>query len=150
MNNCNHFWTNSSGGSRISPGGRQHTILPNFPKKLHEIERIWAPLNPPLNSSAAFKSSLFDVPPPPPPTRRQLRFFHFHGIFLVKLPNNSIAPLLPQRPRNHWFTTKIKCYCIQVIRVVPKQKPRLQRANRCKKIARCNWTLCLWWHWFWN
>ena len=38
-----------SGGSRISPrwecqlfgGGRQHTILPNFPKKLHEIERIW-------------------------------------------------------------------------------------------------------------
>ena len=41
----------SSGGSRISPrrgrqlsrGGRQHTILPNFPKKLHEIERIWTP-----------------------------------------------------------------------------------------------------------
>ena len=24
-------------------GGRQHTILPNFPKKLHEIERIWTP-----------------------------------------------------------------------------------------------------------
>ena len=23
--------------------GRQHTILPNFPKKLHEIERIWTP-----------------------------------------------------------------------------------------------------------
>ena len=24
-------------------GGHQHTILPNFLKKLHEIERIWAP-----------------------------------------------------------------------------------------------------------
>ena len=30
------------GGSANSPGGgRQHTILPKFPKKLHEIERIW-------------------------------------------------------------------------------------------------------------
>ena len=26
-----------------TPRGRQHTILPNFPKKLHEIERIWTP-----------------------------------------------------------------------------------------------------------
>ena len=26
-----------------SPGGRQHTILPKFPKKMHEIERIWTP-----------------------------------------------------------------------------------------------------------
>ena len=24
-------------------GGRQHIILANFPKKLHEIERIWTP-----------------------------------------------------------------------------------------------------------
>ena len=40
-----------SGGSRISPrcgrqlsrGERQHTILPNFPKKLHEIEQNWTP-----------------------------------------------------------------------------------------------------------
>ena len=24
-------------------GGDQHKILPNFPKKLHEIERIWTP-----------------------------------------------------------------------------------------------------------
>ena len=32
----------NSGGSRISPRwGRQHTILPNVPKKLHEIVRIW-------------------------------------------------------------------------------------------------------------
>ena len=37
-----------SGGSKISPRrGRQHTILPKFPKKLHEIERIWAPGPPP-------------------------------------------------------------------------------------------------------
>ena len=50
---------NSSDGSRISlrwganspGGGRQHTILPYFPKTLHEIERIWAPLDPPLNRS---------------------------------------------------------------------------------------------------
>ena len=49
------------GGGANSPGGRQHTILPNFPKKLHEIERIWAPgggarpkfyyVDPPLISS---------------------------------------------------------------------------------------------------
>ena len=32
------------GGGTNSPwGGRQHTILPKIPKKLHEIERIWAP-----------------------------------------------------------------------------------------------------------
>ena len=31
------------GGGANSPGGRQHTILPNFPPKLHEIERIWTP-----------------------------------------------------------------------------------------------------------
>ena len=32
------------GGGANSPGaGRQHTILPNFPQKLHEIERIWTP-----------------------------------------------------------------------------------------------------------
>ena len=31
------------GGGANSPGGRQHTILPNFPKKVHEIERIWTP-----------------------------------------------------------------------------------------------------------
>ena len=39
------------GGDANSPRGRQHTILPNFPKKLHEIERIWTPrplLDPPL------------------------------------------------------------------------------------------------------
>ena len=30
------------GGANLS-GGRQHTILPKFPKKLHEIERIWTP-----------------------------------------------------------------------------------------------------------
>ena len=29
------------GGGTNSRGGRQHTILANFPKKLHEIERIW-------------------------------------------------------------------------------------------------------------
>ena len=34
-------------------GGGQHTILPNFPKKLHEIERIWIPRVPraPLRSA---------------------------------------------------------------------------------------------------
>ena len=44
-------------------GRRQHKILPNFPKKLHEIERIWAPGGsvrpslPPLRSATAqFKS----------------------------------------------------------------------------------------------
>ena len=47
------------GGGADSPGGCQHTILPNFPKKLHEIERIWvpgghAPLAPPLRSATAF------------------------------------------------------------------------------------------------
>ena len=46
------------GGCANSPwggGGCQHTILPKFPKKLHEIERIWTqrgvlmlPLDPPL------------------------------------------------------------------------------------------------------
>ena len=30
------------GGGANSPGGRQHT-MPYFPKKLHEIERIWPP-----------------------------------------------------------------------------------------------------------
>ena len=41
-------------GAPTPQGGRQHTILPYFPKKLHEIERIWAgeslapPLDPPL------------------------------------------------------------------------------------------------------
>ena len=29
------------GGGINSPGGGQHMILPNFPKNLHEIERIW-------------------------------------------------------------------------------------------------------------
>ena len=43
------------GGGANFPGGRQHTILPKFPKKLHEIERIWTPrggarpLRPPLD-----------------------------------------------------------------------------------------------------
>ena len=36
-----------------TPGGHQYTILPKFPQKLHEIERIWtrghASLVPPLN-----------------------------------------------------------------------------------------------------
>ena len=31
------------GGGANSPGGRQHTNLSNFPKKLHEIERISTP-----------------------------------------------------------------------------------------------------------
>ena len=31
------------GGGANSPGGHQHMNLPNFPKKLHEIERIWTP-----------------------------------------------------------------------------------------------------------
>ena len=43
------------------PGGRQHTTLPNFPKKLHKIERIWTrggapPLDPPL----VYRSCLYD------------------------------------------------------------------------------------------
>ena len=29
------------GGGANFRGGRQHTILPKFSKKLHEIERIW-------------------------------------------------------------------------------------------------------------
>ena len=29
-------------GAQTSGGG-QHTILPNVPRKLHEIERIWTP-----------------------------------------------------------------------------------------------------------
>ena len=38
------------GGGANSPGvgGCQHTILQNFTKKLHEIERIRTPLDPPL------------------------------------------------------------------------------------------------------
>ena len=31
------------GGGANSPGGHQHTNLPHFPQKLHEIERIWTP-----------------------------------------------------------------------------------------------------------
>ena len=31
------------GGGANPPGGRQHMILPNFAKKLHEIEKILYP-----------------------------------------------------------------------------------------------------------
>ena len=60
-----------SGGSRISPRwrrqpskrGRQHTILPKFPPKLHEIKRIWTPgghvLRVPLRSATDILTILF-------------------------------------------------------------------------------------------
>ena len=64
----NAFFT--SGGSRISPRrGSQHTILPNFPKKLHEFERIWTPrgdarpkfyyVDPPLFTHLCVNSNVF-------------------------------------------------------------------------------------------
>ena len=76
------------GGGANSRGGHQHTILPNFPKKLHEIKRIWAPRGgarpsrPPLDPPLAFPVSFCeprhvqtcstltslhrDLPPPTP------------------------------------------------------------------------------------
>ena len=35
-------------GDADFPGGHQHTILLIFPQKLHEIEKILSPLDPPL------------------------------------------------------------------------------------------------------
>ena len=44
------------GGGGRQPSGGQHTILPNFPKKLHEIERIWTPGgHTPLSRSIIFE-----------------------------------------------------------------------------------------------